>query len=84
MGGPGSGRRPSRTAVHEARCLAIDELCDAGRLQAHPRGEVSWWGELDDERRNWLRYHISTRAADSECILTLRATAAPTRCSSWT
>ena len=71
MGGPGSGRRPSRTAVHEARCLDIGELCDAGRLQAHPRGEVSWWGELDEERRGGLRYRISTRALDGECILTL-------------
>jgi len=77
MGGPGSGRRPSRTAVHEARCLDIGELCDAGRLQAHPRGEVSWWGELDDERRNWLRYHISTRAADRECVLTLEGYSGP-------
>ena len=84
MGGPGSGRRPSRTAVHEARCLDIGELCDAGRLQAHPRGEVSWWGEMDDERRNWLRYRIGTRAADGERSSPWSATSAPTRCSSWT
>jgi len=77
MGGPGSGRRPSRTAVHEARCLAIGELCDAGRLAAHPRGEVSWWDEMDDEWHRELRYHISTRAADGECILTLEGYSSP-------
>jgi len=77
MGGPGSGRRPSRTAVHEARCLDIGELCDAGRLQAHPRGEVSWWGEMDEERHGGLRYRISTRALDGEQILTLERSIGP-------
>jgi hypothetical protein len=77
MGGPGSGRRLSRTAVHEARCLDIGELCDAGRLQAHPRGEVSWWGELENERRGGLRYRIGTRALDGEQILTLERSIGP-------
>ena len=76
MGGPGSGRRPSRTAVHEARCLDIGELCDAGRLQAHPLGEVSWRGE-DEKPRESLRYRIATRALDGEQILTLERSIDP-------
>ena len=71
-----AGAPAARPCTRLVASLSASSLTP-GAWKAHPRGEVSWWGELDDERRNWLRYHIATRAADRECILTLSPYSGP-------
>jgi hypothetical protein len=59
MGGPGSGRRRTKTSVADCRVVEIGELCDAGRLVACPRGVIRWLDGQSGARRGRLSYTIA-------------------------
>jgi hypothetical protein len=59
MGGPGSGRRPTKLAVDECRRLEIGELCDGRRWASRPRAEIRWLEKGSKDMRASLRYEIA-------------------------
>ena len=58
MGGPGSGRRPSKFCVTDCRVLSITEL-EAGARRHPPGGEVIWRAKDDGAVRGQLSYAIA-------------------------
>jgi hypothetical protein len=74
MGGLGSGRRRWRLGVEECRALEVGELCDAGRRQRQPRGEVRWCPLSGGAPRARLTYLISERdrAGAAQLLLAYR------------
>ena len=70
MGGLGSGRRRKRLSVEECRALDLGELCDSGRRQTRPRGEVLWRSQHDGVLRARLTYAITGQEnANDELLL---------------
>lgn len=73
MGGLGSGRRRWRLGASECRALEVGELCDEGRRQAQPRGEVLWRAERGGVLHARLTYAITGHEdAGDELLLTYR------------
>ena len=60
MGGPGSGRPPSKLSLEDARVIAIGELCDGGAALASPRGQIVWRERGSDRVLGLLAYRIAT------------------------
>ena len=73
VGGLGSGRRRTRLGVDECRALEVAELCDQGRWQAQPRGEVLWRAQHGGATRARLSYAITGQEhVGGELLLTYR------------
>jgi hypothetical protein len=62
MGGPGSGRPPSKLSIEDTRALDIDELCDAGAALAFPVGQIVWREKGSGRVLGLLAYRIATQA----------------------
>src|SRR5664280_2779586 len=58
MGGPGSGRWPTKASVEDCRVLDIGELCDGGALHRTPRGQIIWQSELWQQEVALLSYAL--------------------------
>jgi len=58
MGGPGSGRWPTKASVEDCRVLDIGELCDGGALRKTPRGQIIWHSELWQKEVALLSYAL--------------------------
>lgn len=73
MGGPGSGRRPWRLAVDECRAVSIGELCDGGRWQRQPQGEILWRARHSGQILARLTYMIlGEKHAGDDLLLAYR------------
>jgi transcriptional regulator with XRE-family HTH domain len=59
MGGPGSGRPPSKLSLEDARALDIGELCDGGAALALPAGQIIWRERGSGRILGLLAYRIA-------------------------
>jgi len=69
VGGLGSGRRRTRLGTDECRALEIGELCDGGRREALPAGEVEWRALSGGQLRARLAYVVTGQESAGEGLL---------------
>ena len=59
VGGPGSGRQRTKTAVEDCRVLDLGELLDGRAARAAPHGEVVWRAAADGQLRALLAWTVA-------------------------
>jgi hypothetical protein len=69
VGGLGSGRRRSRLGTDECRALELGELCDGGRREAQPAGELEWRALSGGQLRARLAYLVTGQETAGEDLL---------------